>query len=191
MQLSQFYTDDRTQWRAWLDANFETEKEIWLVFPMKASGQPRLSYNDAVEEALCFGWIDSTIRNLDSTHRAQRFTPRKPGSGYSRPNIERLIRLEKQGLLHPRIRQEVLPVIRSPYEFPEDILEVLRQDAVVWENYRAFPEPYRRIRVAYIDAARKRPGEFEKRLENFVAKTRQNKMISGYGGIDRYYREEP
>lgn len=79
MQLSQFYTDDRTQWRAWLDANFETEKEIWLVFPMKASGQPRLSYNDAVEEALCFGWIDSTIRNLDSTHRAQRFTPRKQG----------------------------------------------------------------------------------------------------------------
>ena len=77
-----FYTADRAEWRAWLEEHFETEKEIWFVFPMKESGEASLSYNDAVEEALCFGWIDSTIRHIDALHRAQHFTPRKPGSPY-------------------------------------------------------------------------------------------------------------
>ena len=78
-----FYTADRAEWRAWLEEHFETEEEIWFVFPMKESGEASLSYNDAVEEALCFGWIDSTIRHIDALHRAQHFTPRKPGSPYN------------------------------------------------------------------------------------------------------------
>ena len=72
-----FYTSERDIWRKWLAEHFETESEIWFVFPMKESGDNALSYNDAVEEALCFGWIDSTIKHIDPTHRAQRFTPRK------------------------------------------------------------------------------------------------------------------
>ena len=69
----------------------------------------------------------------------------------------------------------------------EFLLEVLRADEAVWRNYQAFSEPYTRIRVAYIDAARKRPEEFQKRLSNFVQKTRENKVIVGYGGIEKYY----
>jgi len=184
---SELYTSDRQEWRRWLSEHFETEAEIWLVFPMKASGEERLSYNDAVEEALCFGWIDSTIRNIDATNRAQRFTPRKKGSSYSRPNIERLIWLERQGLIHPKIREGVLPMIEAPYVFPEDIMEAIKADGAAWENYRRFPAGYQRIRIAYIDAARKRPAEFEKRLQSFLTKTRENKMIAGYGGIDKYY----
>jgi len=118
---SELYTSDRQEWRRWLSEHFETETGIWLVFPMKASGEDRLSYNDAVEEALCFGWIDSTIRNMDAAHRAQHFTPRKKGSAYSRPNIERLIWLERQGLIHPKVRESVLPIVEAPYVFPEDI----------------------------------------------------------------------
>lgn len=76
-RLNIFYTSDRQSWRKWLAENFETQSEIWFIFPMKASGDKSLSYNDAVEEALCFGWIDSTIKHIDSTHRAQRFVPRK------------------------------------------------------------------------------------------------------------------
>lgn len=68
--LNTFYTSDRREWRAWLAEHFVTAEEVWFVFPMKASGEKRLSYNDAVEEALCFGWIDSTIRNISVTHRA-------------------------------------------------------------------------------------------------------------------------
>lgn len=101
--MKTIYTSERKAWREWLAEHFETESEIWFVFPMKESGDKALSYNDAVEEALCFGWIDSTIKHIDPTHRAQRFTPRKKGSPYSRPNIERLIWLDEQGLLHPSI----------------------------------------------------------------------------------------
>ena len=185
-----FYTADRAAWRAWLSAHFETAKEIWFVFPVKASGEACLSYNDAVEEALCFGWIDSTIRPIDSLHRAQRFTPRRPGSAYSRPNIERLIRLDQQGLLHPRVRERVADILSAPYVFPEDILQAIRADAAAWENYSSFPEGYKRIRIAYIDAARHRPAEFAKRLSSFVDKTRKNKMIPGFGGIEKYYKDE-
>ena len=72
--------------------------------------------------------------------------------------------------------------------FPEDILDALKADPVVWANYTAFSAPYRRIRVAYIDAARQRPAEFEKRLSNFISKTRENKLIVGFGGVDKYYK---
>lgn len=183
-----FYAADRVQWRAWLAENFETEKEIWLVFPTVASGEAGVSYNDAVEEALCFGWIDTTAGKLDEKHGLRRICPRRAGSPYSRPNIERLIWLDAQGMLHPKIREGVLDIISAPYEFPEDILCEIRKDKTAWENYEAFTEPYKRIRVAYIDAARKRPAEFKKRLENFVAKTRENKIITGYGGIEKYYK---
>ena len=154
---------------------------------MNETGEACLSYNDAVEEALCFGWIDSTIKHIDTLHRAQRFTPRKPGSAYSRPNIERLIRLDRQGLIHPKVRESVAEIIRAPYVFPPDIMEKIEANPLTRENFKAFPGGYKRIRVAYIDAARKRPAEFEKRLGSFLAKTRAGKMIPGFGGIDKYY----
>lgn len=185
-----FYTANRSEWRAWLSTHFETEKEIWFVFPMKASGEDSLSYNDAVEEALCFGWIDSTIKHIDPLRRAQRFTPRNPTSVYSRPNIERLIWLNQRGLLHPSVRASVLPLVTAPYVFPADILDRIQDDPLAWENYNAFPNGYKRIRIAYIDAARKRPDEFEKRLRSFIDKTRKNKRIPGFGGIDKYYDDE-
>ena len=187
--MKTFYTSDRNKWRSYLEEHFATEKEIWFVFPMKGSGQESLSYNDAVEEALCFGWIDSTIRHTDEFHRAQRFTPRRKGSPYSQPNIERLIGLDSQGLIHPRVREQILPVIKAPFEFPGDIIDVLKQDEIVWENYQKFSESYKRIRVAYIEAARKRPEEFQKRLNSFVEKTRKGKLIRGYGGIEKYYQQ--
>lgn len=182
-----FYTSEREVWREWLIEHFETESEIWFVFPMKESGDQALSYNDAVEEALCFGWIDSTIKHIDPMHRAQRFTPRKKGSPYSRPNIERLIWLDAHRMLHPGIRDDVLPLICAPYVFPDDILDAIKADAVAWDNYGKLPEPYKRIRIAYIDAARKRPDEFDKRLRSFIKKTHEGKLIAGYGGIDKYY----
>jgi len=186
-QPKTFYTSDRNAWRKWLSENFEKEREIWFVFPMKESKEASLSYNDAVEEALCFGWIDSTIKHLDPLHRIQRFTPRKMNSSYSRPNIERLIWLESQGMIHLVVRPTILHLIQAPYEFPADILEVIRSDPRAWENYQAFPDAYKRIRVAYIDGARNRPVEFSRRLENFMKKTNENKQIGGFGGIDKYY----
>lgn len=182
-----FYTSKREEWRKWLSKNYRTAKEVWFVFPMKETDEESLSYNDAVEEALCFGWIDSTIKHIDKTHRAQHFTPRKKGSAYSRPNIERLIWLEKNNLLMKEIRLEVLELIRAPYVFPDDIISSIKTDLRVWENFNSLSDGYKRIRIAYIDAARKRPEEFKKRLENFIAKTHDGKIIKGFGGIEKYY----
>ena len=183
-----FSAKERSEWRAYLLEHFETAPEVWFVFPLQESGEESISYNDAVEEALCFGWIDSVNRKLDGLHCIRRFSPRRKGSAFSRPNVERLIWLEERGLIHPKVRNSVLPVIRAEFVFPGDILDAIRADKAAWDNYRKFSEPYKRIRVAYIDAARKRPEEFQKRLKSFLEKTRQGKMISGYGGIDKYYQ---
>lgn len=181
------YCSDRNEWRKWLSEHFESAKEIWFVFPTKAAQEKCVSYNDAVEEALCFGWIDGVAGTLDTTHQLRRFTPRRKDSSYSRPNIERLIWLDGQGLIHPSVRDHIKEMIDKPYVFPDDIMDELKRDKTVWNNYMGFSEPYKRIRTAYIDAARKRPEEFERRLKNFIEKTRQNKMIIGYGSIEKYY----
>ena len=91
-------------------------------------------------------------------------------------------------MIHPSVREAVLPIICAPYVFPSDILDAIKSDMVAWKNYEKLSEPYKRIRVAYIDAARKRPDEFKKRLESFIKKTREGKIIVGYGGIDKYYK---
>lgn len=180
---------DRGEWRAWLAANHGEADEVWLVLPTRAAGEASVTYNDAVEEALCFGWIDSTNRTLDDTHQARRFTPRKAGSPYSQPNIERLRWLDARGMLMPEVRESVAALIEQQFEFPQDILDAIRADGErTWRNFESFGEPYRRIRVAYVDAARGRPEEFGRRLANLVAKTRDGKVIRGYGGVDKYYR---
>jgi len=158
------------------------------VFPTKAANEPSLSYNDAVEEALCFGWIDGRAGTLDKTHSIRRFTPRRKGSSYSQPNIERLIWLNNQGLVIPSVQKEILPIINKPYVFPQDIIDEIKKDNIAWNNFCNFSESYKRIRVSYINDSRKRPEEFRKRLENFISKTKENKLIVGYGGIDKYYK---
>ena len=85
--------------RDWYERNYRSASEMWLVNPSKASGRPGVSYNDAVEVALCYGWIDSVRRRHDDDSTVQRYSPRRRGSGYSQPNIERLRRLRDDGLV--------------------------------------------------------------------------------------------
>jgi uncharacterized protein YdeI (YjbR/CyaY-like superfamily) len=180
------YVIDRNEWRAWLEDNFEKEDEIWLVYPKKSSGKVSILYNDAVEEALCFGWIDSIRKSLDENHSVQRFSPRRSGSGYSQQNKERLKWLVDHDLIHPSIMASIEPVLREEFVFPPDILAKIKENEAAWKNYQQFSPAYQRIRIAYIDSARKRPEEFSKRLKNFTRATEQNKQI-GYGGIDKYF----
>lgn len=188
MEKNIVYFKEREEWRNWLSTHFEKEKEVWFVFPTVSSQEKGISYNDAVEEALCFGWIDGVAGTLDEKHQLRRFTPRRKGSPYSQLNIERLIYLNSQGLIHPSLKESIEKVISVPFIFPEDIIQALKEDEEVWRNYQSFSDSYKRIRVAYIDAARKRPEEFKKRLNSFINKTKQNKIITGYGGTDKYYK---
>lgn len=183
---TQYFTN-RKDWRKWLEENFEAEKEIWLIFPQKSTGKPCISYNDAVEEALCFGWIDSTVKRLDDEHKIQWFLPRKNKAYYSQPNRERLKWLWERNLIHSKVKNEVENIVQEEFTFPKDIIDRIKQDEIAWENYQKFSESYKRIRIGYIESARMRPEEFEKRLSNFLSKTKKNKMITGYGGIDKYY----
>jgi uncharacterized protein YdeI (YjbR/CyaY-like superfamily) len=177
----------RAEWRNWLEQNFNTEKEVWLVYAKKSTGEQRIQYNDAVEEALCFGWIDSINKTFDEAHTMQRFTPRLAKSSYSQPNKERLKWLVENNLIHPLFLESVQKIISKEYVFPLDILEEIKKNETVWNNYINFSAPYQRIRIAYIESARKRPDEFTKRLANFIQKTQDNKQIAGFGGIDKYY----
>lgn len=185
--METIYFGDRKDWRKWLEQNFQTEKEIWLIYPKKDSGKVRISYNDAVEEALCFGWIDSNMKAVDDLHSAQKFSPRNPKSKYSQANIERLRWLIEQNKIYPSLEKEILEVVRIKFIFPKDIVDRIKEDKLAWSNYKKFSPSYQRIRIAYIQGARKRPEEFQKRLNNFIEKTRQNKLIKGHGGIDKYY----
>lgn len=180
------YVSERKDWRRWLESNFETAREIWLVYPNKASGEPRILYNDAVEEALCFGWIDSIIKKLDSLHAVQRFTPRNPRSGYSQQNKERLRWLAEEGLLHPSVRESVEDVLNEEYVFPPDILEAIRANAESWRHFQGSSPAYQRIRVAYIDVARARPEVFVSRLQSLIKAGEKGRQI-GHGGIDKYF----
>src|SRR5207247_2954461 len=163
-----FYAKNRKEWRAWLAQHHRAAPEIWLVYYKKDSGKPRIPYNHAVEEALCYGWIDSLLKPIDARRYAQRFSPRKPTrvlSPMNRERVRRLIaekRMTKAGLAsishvfdHKRDTKKKLPA-----RIPADILRRLKRDAVVWRNFQRFPESYKRIRIAWIAAARRRPAAF-------------------------------
>lgn len=187
MSIEIKYFDDREDWRKWLTENFETVNEIWFVFPYKSSGKTGITYNDAVEEALCFDWIDSTVKSFDEEHKIQRFTPRNAKSTYSQANKERLKWLLDNKMIHRKLEDKIRKVLSEPFIFPNDIIDKLKEDKVVWENYLQFSDSYKRIRIAYIESARMRIEEFEKRLNHFVRKTKENKTIAGFGGIEKYY----
>jgi uncharacterized protein YdeI (YjbR/CyaY-like superfamily) len=177
---------DRKEWRKWLRENYKTEKEIWLIYYKKATGKPRIEYNDAVEEALCFGWIDSIIKSLDKDRSAQRFSPRKPKSKYSPANKERLRKLLKQRKVIKEVRETLGDIAGEKFEIPGDILKEIKTNKQAWKHFQKFSDAYKRIRIGFIDGARNRPEEFKKRLGYFIKMTEKNKLY-GFGGIDKHY----
>jgi uncharacterized protein YdeI (YjbR/CyaY-like superfamily) len=179
------YVTNRDDWRDWLEEHYRSEREIYLVYYRKQAGKPRILYNEAVEEALCFGWIDSIIKNIDQERYAQRFTPRKPQSEFSQTNKERLKKLIEQGKVLPEVLTSLGNVDLEDYDYPTDIMAAIRKNEQAWENFQRYSGSYQRIRIAYIDGARNRPGEYEKRLKHFIRMTEQNKQF-GFG-IEEYY----
>ncbi len=176
----------RREWRQWLRKNHRSASEIWLVYYRKGSGRERIAYNDAVEEALCFGWIDSNVRGIDEQRYAQRFSPRKPNTPYSPANQERLRKLIAAGKVSKSVLA-TLPAMKEPrLVVAKDILQAIKADKEAWANYRKLSPGYKRIRIGFIEGARNRPAEFQKRLKYFIKMTAQGKQF-GFGGIEKYY----
>jgi len=180
------HVTERSEWRDWLEKHHKSEKEIWLVFNKKHTGKPRILYNDAVEEALCFGWIDSTVRKIDEDRYAQRFSIRNPKTPYSQSNKERLRALIKRGKVIKGVLEILGDLETEPFEIPPDILTPIKANSEAWKNFQAFSQSYIRIRITFIDGARKRPQEFKKRLRHFIKMTAKNKQF-GFGGIEKHY----
>ncbi len=91
-------------------------------------------------------------------------------------------------MINPSIEKNVKLLIGKEFVFPPDIIDAIKKDGTAWENYEKFSGAYKRLRIAYIEGARKRPDEFKKRLHNFINKTKENKIIRGYGGVEKYYQ---
>ncbi|MFA5357825.1 MAG: YdeI/OmpD-associated family protein [archaeon] len=174
------YVSDREKWRAWLEKNHKKEKEIWLVYYNKASGKKRIPYNDAVEEALCFGWIDSTAKGINEESHAQRFTPRRKGSRISELNKERARRMIEAGKMTAVGLEKIKEFLDEEFAIPKEILRELKKDKIVWKNFSEFPEYYKRVRIGYIGPKKDfaaRPEEWKKRLKYFIKMTKQNKRF--------------
>jgi uncharacterized protein YdeI (YjbR/CyaY-like superfamily) len=187
MEISQtLYVTKRKDWRAWLKKHYKTDKEIWLIYPKKGTGKPRIEYNDAVEDALCFGWIDSIVKKLDEESTVQRFSPRKAKAKYSQANIERLRNLVARKKVIKGIADTLKDVLSEKFVIPPDILKAIKANQEAWKNFQKFSAPYKRIRIAFIDGARKRPAEFKKRLQHFIKMAEKNQMF-GFGGIEKHY----
>ena len=187
MDITQtFYASTRAEWHKWLKANHKREKEIWLIYYRKSSGKPRVDYNDAVEEALCFGWIDSIVKKIDGERFAQRFSPRNPKTAYSQSNRERLARLIAEGKVMKDVLATLGDISSGEFVIPKDILKRIKDNKEAWKNFQNFSQTYKRIRIAFIDGARNRPKEFQKRLDYFIKMTEKNKRF-GFGGIEKYY----
>ncbi|HQU37128.1 MAG TPA: YdeI/OmpD-associated family protein [Anaerolineales bacterium] len=180
------HVTNRKDWRNWLEKNYRTKKDIWLVYYKKATGKPRIEYNDAVEEAWCFGWIDSIAKRLDDVRTAQRFSPRKPKSSYSQANIERLRYLVAKKKVMKEVVDSLGDILNEKFVVPPDIMKAIKANKQAWKNFQKFSDSYKRIRIAFIHGARHRPEKFKKRLRHFVEQTEKNKMF-GFGGIEKHY----
>jgi uncharacterized protein YdeI (YjbR/CyaY-like superfamily) len=182
MEVGQtLHAKTRSEWRAWLRKHHKTEPEIWLVYHRKASGKPFVAYDDAVEEALCFGWIDSIIKKLPDDARAQRFTPRRPRSPMSELNKARVRRMIEAGKMTPA-GLDVAGDLDGRFVVPRDIERELKKDREVWANFQAFPDSYKRIRIGWIDGARPRMEFYEQRLRYFIKMTKQGKKFGTLSG---------
>ncbi len=178
MELGEtLYVTERREWRGWLKEHHNSKREIWLVFYKQGTGKPRLSYNDSVEEALCFGWIDSTVKRVDEESNAQRFTPRRENSPLSPMNKERARRLIASGEMTQAGRATIKDNLDEPLHIADDILEALKRDEAAWKSFQGFSETYKKIRIGWIEGARSRPQVFQTRLQYFLKMTAQDKQF--------------
>ena len=173
------YVSNRKDWHSWLKKNNNKEKEIWLIYYRKYTGKARIAYNDSVEEALCFGWIDSILKKIDDKKYAQRFTPRRNNSVLSEANKERIRRLIKNKLMTPVGLKAVSHVFNSnskeKFVISKDILKAIRSNKQAWANFKKFPSGYKRVRIGYIEDVRNYDKKmFESRLNNFIKKSAKN-----------------
>jgi uncharacterized protein YdeI (YjbR/CyaY-like superfamily) len=178
------YFATREEWREWLQQNHASRKGIWLIFYKKGSGKPRVRYGDAVEEALCFGWIDSTAKGIDEEKYAQRFTPRKRDSQWSETNVARVEKLIKEGrmceagLAKYRDAGARRSTVRDLDKVtPPGLMEALEKDPKALAYFKKFPPSQTKLYYRWINSA-KREETKQKRIAESVELLAQNRKLA-------------
>lgn len=182
-QLERYYARSRDEWREWLKKNHQTSPGIWFIYYKKVTGERTVSYEDAVEEALRFGWIDSKVKTLDKKRYMQVFTPRKPGSTWSKLNKNRVKKLTKQGLMTPAGLEKVESAKKdgswnmlSDVEdliLPDDLKKALAADEKAEKNFQQYNDSTKKQMLWWIVSA-KRSETREQRLKKVLNLVRHN-----------------
>lgn len=178
---------NRRDWRVWLEKNHSAKAEVWLIFYKTHTGRTSISYDAAVEEALCFGWIDSIIRRIDGERFARKFTPRRTNSKWSKLNKQRAERMIKEGRMTEaglaQIREakkngewftEALP--RKELEVPQFMKEALATNQKALQNFNNLAKSYRRQYIGWVMSA-KREETRKRRLVEVVDKLERNRKL--------------
>ncbi len=187
--VEQFYAHDRREWRKWLEEHHATSSGVWLIYYKKGSGKPRVEYAEAVEEALCFGWIDSRTNKIDDERYIQLFSPRKPKSPWSQSNKERIVRLIEQGLMTAAGLEKIEAAKKNgswnTYDHieelavPDDLKAALVANQTAQEYFSAFSSSSKKTILWWIASA-KRPETRAKRIAETVRLAAQNLKANHY-----------
>ena len=182
------HVTSRDEWRAWLKRHHASETEVWLIYYKKQSGQPRIPYDHAVEEALCFGWIDSIVKRIDDQKFAQKFTPRRNYAKWSALNKRRVRKLMREGRMTDvglakidlAVLDEVPPAKRkqkkSDLHLPRFVKQAMVASPTAWAHFRILAPSYRRLYVRWIVSAKKEETR-QRRLQQPVSLLEQNKKL--------------
>ncbi len=187
MKISQtFISSERDAWRRWLAENGSREKEVWLVFFKKESGRPSIDYEDAVEEALCFGWVDSIIQKIDEVSYARKFTRRSNAQKWSASNLRRTQKMIAAGKMTEAglavIDPEILKLSPADLERHDDeeafeaIKALLRQNEKAWQNFTALAPSHQRRYLGWIASA-KQQATRERRVAEAVGYLEKNETL--------------
>jgi len=179
------YPKSRAEWRDWLQKHHQQKAEVWVQTFRKATGKASLAYEDLVQEALCFGWIDGSVKKYDEESMVQRVTPRRKKTSLSELNRQRIWKLQAQGLMTAAGLAPIQDQIGSPedsYEIPDWVKEQLQADETVWANFQRFPPMYQRLKVGWITEIKgqSRRAEAQKRLDYLLKMTKAGKL---YGTV--------
>lgn len=188
-ELQQYYAKDRTTWRDWLEKNHAISPGVWLVYYKKQTGKPSVSDDEAIEEALCFGWVDSRPNVLDEERFMKLFSPRKPQSPWSKLNKQRVEKLLAEGLMAPAGLAKIEAAKRDgswdSYDavesltIPIDLQQALAANTTAQNNFAAFP-PSSKKNILWWIASAKQPETRRKRVEETVALAAQNIKANHY-----------
>lgn len=174
--MKTFVAQTIDQWRKWLDEHHDSESEVWLIFYKLHTSKKSISYLDALDEALCFGWVDSLVKRLDESRYARKFTPRKPDSKWSTINRKRYAALKAAGRLKPgginrpptHRSYEARPApFQMPATIPGYIQTALKKKLMAWRFFEGLTPSQRRRYIGWIESA-KRDETKDRRLQEAV-----------------------